>query len=122
MAELSPEYLDGGKHTVTGKPELEIPSDTLPEDYRSFSFKSSGIFDREKWTHCIREIAPGVLRAKGVVHFPEEKLYFEIINGEYSEKEPPEQLALNPKSIFVFISSTAPEISFEDKIKECTVS
>jgi G3E family GTPase len=61
----------------------------------------------------------GVLRAKGIIRFPDGLRYFEIINGEYSEKEVPPAFAGRQQSILAFVARDKFTAEFIDSIKAC---
>jgi G3E family GTPase len=86
----------------------------------SFSVKLDGVFNREKWTALTDSLAEvGVLRAKGIIRFPDGPRYFEIINGEYSEKEVPPAFAGRQQSILTFVARKKFSATVTDQIKAC---
>ncbi|MFH2113189.1 MAG: hypothetical protein ABIJ86_01615, partial [Spirochaetota bacterium] len=84
------------------------------------SLKLDGVFNRDEWQALIDSLAgAGVLRAKGIIRFPAGLRYFELISGEYSEKEVPLSLAGRQQSIFTFVARDKFSTAFTDQIKAC---
>jgi G3E family GTPase len=90
-------------------------------DFHSCSLKLDGVFNREKW-RALQDFFSelGVLRAKGIIRFPEGLRYFEIINGEYSEKDVPPAFVGRQQSIFTFVARQKFSIEFTARIKACS--
>ena len=96
-------------------------SDTPPDNFFSFSLELQEPLDREKWDRFIREVSPDILRGKGILHFPDEAAYFEIIAGTYSEKKPIPALIEEGVSKIVLIRSSISEESLAKRLKACTI-
>ena len=91
-----------------------------PPGFFSFSLKLGGVFNREKWTALTDSLVEaGVLRAKGIIRFPDGLRYFEIINGGYSEKEVPPAFAGRQQSILTFVARKKFSATVTDQIKAC---
>ncbi len=91
-----------------------------PTDFYSFSLKLEGIINRGAWQEFIASL-PGdsILRAKGILQFSMSQRYYEIINGEYSEKEVPPSLSVRRQSIFTFVSRNRLPAEFSERIRDC---
>lgn len=96
-------------------------SDTLPEEFYSFSIELEEPLDRAKWDRFIDNIRKEVLRGKGILRFPKEAVYFEIIGGKYSEKKPVEALLREEVSKIVLIQRAMDYESLEKSVKACTI-
>jgi G3E family GTPase len=91
----------------------------LPE-FHSFSLKLEGIIDRGAWQEFIASLPrDSILRAKGIIRLSSGPRYYEIINGEYSEKDVPPSLAGRRQSIFTFVSRDALPAGFHERLKGC---
>lgn len=115
------EYTEMGEGRKSKASEISGQFDPLraPEFY-SCSLKLDGIFNREKWAVLTGSFAKvGVLRAKGIIRFLEGLRYFEIINGEYSEKEVPPAFAGRQQSLLVFVAREKFTAELTDNIKAC---
>jgi G3E family GTPase len=88
--------------------------------FHSCSLKLDGIFSKDRWQALLDSFAEeGILRAKGIIRFPDGARYFEIINGEYSEKAVPSGLAGRQQSILTFVAREKFSTAFTDRIKTC---
>lgn len=104
--------------------EKEVPgeiSDTIPEDFFSFSLRLPGTMRRDCWKSLVEELAPVLLRGKGIVQYPEGALFFEVVNQEYTEYPPPPGLADEEENVIVLIRGTIGEGSLAERIRECLV-
>jgi G3E family GTPase len=91
----------------------------VPE-FHSCSLKLDGVFNKGEWAVLSDSLAEaGVLRAKGIIRFPDGLRYFEIVNGEYSEKEVPPAFAGRQQSIFTFVAREKFSTGFTASIKAC---
>lgn len=88
-------------------------------DFHSCSLKLDGIFNRKKWESLIGSLAGGMLRAKGIIRFSDGLRYFEVINGEYSEREAPPVFAGRQQSIFTFVAREKFRTELTDNLKAC---
>ena len=112
------ECIDEPMAGTSGKPGQFDP--VRVPDFHSFSLKLDGVFSREKWAVLAGSLAEaGVLRAKGIIRFPGGLRYFEIINGEYSEKEVPPAFAGRMQSILTFVAREKFSSTVTDQIKAC---
>ena len=91
-----------------------------PAEFYSCGLKLEGVIDRGAWHEFIASL-PGdsILRAKGILRFSMGQRYYEIINGEYSEKEVPPSLAGRRQSIFTFVSRDPFSVEFSDRLRDC---
>ena len=104
--------------------EKKVPescSDSPPEDFFSFSVELENPLDRDKWLHFINDIKHRTLRGKGVLQFTEGPVFFEIINGEYTENKTSPGLNGNSNSKIVLIRNNMLEEELAKRIKDCTI-
>lgn len=104
--------------------EKEVPpevSETIPEDFFSFSLRLPGTMRRDCWKGLVEELKGDLLRGKGIVQYPGEGRFFEVVNNEYSEYPPPPGLAGEEENVIVLIRGTIGEGSLAEKIKKCLV-
>jgi len=89
-------------------------------EFFSCSLKLDGIINADAWKVFIASLPDTmILRAKGIIRFPGGLRYYEIINGEYSEKEVPPLLAARQQSIFTFVSHDQFPADFLDRLRAC---
>jgi G3E family GTPase len=104
--------------------EKEVPhevSDTVPEEFFSFSLRLPGTLRRDCWMNLVEELEEDLLRGKGIVRYPEGPRFFEVVNHEYTEYPPPPGLAFEEENVIVLIRGTIGEGSLAERIKECLV-
>ena len=111
--------MEEGRKSKASEISGQFDPSRAPE-FHSCSLKVDGVFNKEKWSALTGSCAEaGVLRAKGIIRFPEGLRYFEIINGEYSEKDVPPVFAGRQQSILTFVARDKFSTSFMDGIKAC---
>ncbi len=104
--------------------EKEAPaevSDTVPEDFYSFSLRLPGAIRRDCWKELVEELKGDILRGKGIIQYPGERRFFEVVNHEYTEYPPPPGLAGEEENVIVLIRGTIGEGSLAERIRECLV-
>ena len=108
---------DAGSRARSGAPS----TDASPE-YHSASMQFRGVFDSAKWRALASSFEPGrLLRAKGVIVYPEGPRYFDVVNGEYSEQEAPASLAAKAVSVFTFITRDDLADSLSSRVRRCRI-
>lgn len=121
--DFSPELVfNGNTNSPTAKANMNPPTfdEKRPADFHSCSLKLEGIIDRPAWQEFIASL-PGdsILRAKGILRFSMGSRYYEIINGEYYEKEVPPALAGRRQSIFTFVGRDPFPAGFSERLRGC---
>ncbi len=91
-------------------------------EYHSASVQLKGSFDRTKWAELVATLRrERLVRAKGIIVYPDGARYFEIISGEYSEREAPATLEEKGVSIFTFIAQAELSDDLSSRIRACHV-
>ena len=97
-----------------------VPSAVASPEFHSASMQFRGLFDPAKWRAVVASLEPGqLLRAKGVIVYPEGPRYFEVVNGEYSEQEAPAALAAKGVSVLTFITRDDLADSLSPRVRDC---
>jgi G3E family GTPase len=115
------EILDQGSGTDGASTAARgtAPTASVPE-FRSASMQFRGVFDPAKWQTLISSFEPEqLLRAKGVIVYADGARYFEVINGEYSERCALASLAAKGVSIFSFITKDEIADTLSSRVRTC---
>jgi G3E family GTPase len=96
--------LELSEKSSTESPDMTVSElGIAPEAVENYELRWSGKIDRNEFYNVMEEYRTNILRAKGLVKFPDRTIYFESVNGILSSKPASFTLDAVPETAMSFV-------------------